>query len=221
MLSLTAIRCLLTARSSGVGKELDLDATDMAGKLAKILNPPIGLGRRTADRRDQERETVMADFRAGRIHLLIGTTVVEVGVHVPKATVRTIQHPERFRPRAASSIAWSCGRGSDIGVCFLMTFAAAFSDKALSEAQGSGGSHHDGFEIARKDLEHRGYGELIGTKQTGLGELDVSEMMREPDLLFLAKEKADLLLDSEPRLADPQPCSQELCRIHLARPIDL
>jgi ATP-dependent DNA helicase RecG len=99
--------------------------------------------------------------------------------------------------------------------------AAPLSENALSRLKVLA-DHHDGFEIARKDLEYRGYGELIGMKQTGLGEVDLSEMMREPDLLLLAKEKADLLLDSDPELADP--CNHALksfVESVLTRPIDL
>jgi len=82
--------------------------------------------------------------------------------------------------------------------------------------------HHDGFEIARKDLEYRGYGELIGTKQTGLGEMNLSDMMREPDLLLLAKEKADLLLESDPELAHPRNHAlKSFVESILERPIDL
>jgi ATP-dependent DNA helicase RecG len=143
----------------------------------------------------------MAEFRAGRIHLLVGTTVVEVGVHVPGATVMIVEHPERFGLAQLHQLRGRVGRGSDRGICFLMA-DPSLSENALSRLKVLV-DHHDGFEIARKDLEYRGYGELIGMKQTGLGEMDLSEMMREPDLLFAAKEMADRLLDSDPQLADP------------------
>jgi ATP-dependent DNA helicase RecG len=82
--------------------------------------------------------------------------------------------------------------------------------------------HRDGFEIARKDLTYRGCGELIGMKQSGLGEMDLSEMIREPDLLFTAKEKADLLLDSDPQLADPSHYAlKSFVESILTKPIDL
>jgi ATP-dependent DNA helicase RecG len=99
--------------------------------------------------------------------------------------------------------------------------AASLSENALSRLKVLV-DHHDGFEIARKDLECRGYGELIGMKQTGLGEMDLSEMMREPDLLFAAKEKADLLLDSDPQLADPLHRGlRSFVESILTRPIDI
>jgi ATP-dependent DNA helicase RecG len=202
-------------------EELDLkNATDMARRLAKILSPPYRVGLMHGRLSPQERETVMAGFRTGRIHLLVGTTVVEVGVHVPRATVMIIEHPERFGLAQLHQLRGRVGRGSDRGVCFLMT-AASLSEKALSRLNVLA-DHHDGFEIARKDLEFRGHGELIGMKQTGLGELDLSEMMKEPDLLLLAKEKADLLLDSDPELADPRHRAlKSFVESILARPIDL
>ena len=202
-------------------EELDLkNATDMAQKLAKILSPPYRVGLMHGRLPPQEREAVMAGFRAGRVHLLIGTTVVEVGVHVPNATLMIIEHPERFGLAQLHQLRGRVGRGSDRGVCFLMA-SGSLSENALSRLKVLV-DHHDGFEIARKDLEYRGYGELIGMKQTGLGEMDLSEMMREPDLLLLAKEKADLLLDSDPELADPRNHAlKSFVESILARPIDL
>jgi ATP-dependent DNA helicase RecG len=99
--------------------------------------------------------------------------------------------------------------------------SASLSENALSRLKVLV-DHRDGFEIARKDLEYRGYGELIGMKQTGLGEMDLCEMMREPDLLLLAKDKADLLLDSDPELADPRNHAlKSFVESIVARPIDL
>ena len=202
-------------------EELDLkNATDMAQKLAKVLSPPCRVGLVHGRLPPQQREAVMAEFRAGQIHVLVGTTVVEVGVHVPGATVMIIEHPERFGLAQLHQLRGRVGRGSDRGVCFLMA-AASLSENALSRLKVLV-DHHDGFEIARKDLECRGYGELIGMKQTGLGEMDLSEMMREPDLLFAAKEKADLLLDSDPQLADPLHRGlRSFVESILTRPIDI
>jgi len=202
-------------------EELDLkNATDMARNLAKILRPPYRVGLMHGRLPPQEREAVMADFRAGRIHLLVGTTVVEVGVHVPNATLMIIEHPERFGLAQLHQLRGRVGRGSDRGVCFLMA-SANLSENALSRLKVLV-DHHDGFEIASKDLEYRGHGELIGMKQTGLGDVDLSEMMREPGLLLLAKEKADRLLSSDPELADPRHLVlKSFVESILAKPIDL
>jgi ATP-dependent DNA helicase RecG len=205
----------------GESEEADLkNATDMAQRLTKLLSPPYRVGLVHGRLRPQERETVMSEFRSGHIHLLIGTTVVEVGVHVPKATVMIIEHPERFGLAQLHQLRGRVGRGSDRGVCFLMA-SENLSEHSISRLKVLV-DHNDGFEIARKDLEYRGYGELIGMKQTGLGEVDLSEMIREPDLLLLAKEKADLLLDSDPELAGPQHHAlKSFVESILTRPIDL
>jgi len=202
-------------------EELDLkNATDMAQKLAKILSPPYQVGLMHGRLPPQEREAVMAGFRAGRIHLLIGTTVVEVGVHVPKATLMIIEHPERFGLAQLHQLRGRVGRGSDRGVCFLMA-SGSLSENALSRLKVLV-DHHDGFEIARKDLEHRGYGELIGMKQTGLGEMDLLEMMKEPDLLSKAKEEAERLLDADPHLSNTENrAMRDFVESVLSHPIDL
>jgi len=202
-------------------EEMDLkNATDMARKLAKILSPPYRVGLVHGRLPPQEREATMADFRAGRVHLLVGTTVVEVGVHVPRATLMIIEHPERFGLAQLHQLRGRVGRGSDRGVCFLMA-SASLPEQALSRLRILL-DHHDGFEIAQKDLELRGTGELIGMKQNGLGDLDLAEMIREPDLLFLAKEKADQLLDRDPELLDPRHRALKgFVESVLTRPIDL
>jgi ATP-dependent DNA helicase RecG len=173
----------------------------MAERLKKILSPPFRIGLMHGRLAAHEKDSVMGDFRSGKIHALVGTTVVEVGVHVPAATVMIIEHPERFGLAQLHQLRGRVGRGSERGVCVLM-LSAPLSDRAMSRLQIMT-EIHDGFEIARKDLEQRGQGELIGMRQAGLGELDLSEMMREPDLLLLAKEKADLLLEADPELDDP------------------
>jgi ATP-dependent DNA helicase RecG len=183
-------------------EEADLkSAVEMAERLKKILSPPFRIGLMHGRLAAHEKDSVMGDFRSGKIHALVGTTVVEVGVHVPAATVMIIEHPERFGLAQLHQLRGRVGRGSERGVCVLM-LSAPLSDRAMSRLQIMT-EIHDGFEIARKDLEQRGQGELIGMRQAGLGELDLSEMMREPDLLLLAKEKADLLLEADPELDDP------------------
>jgi ATP-dependent DNA helicase RecG len=168
----------------------------------------------------QEREAAMADFRGGRIDLLVGTTVVEVGVHVPNATLMIIEHPERFGLAQIHQLRGRVGRGSDRGVCFLMA-SGSLSENALSRLKVLV-DHHDGFEIAQKDLQDRGYGELIGTKQTGLVELDLLEIMKEPDLLNRAKEEAEHLLDADPDLSKAENRTlKDFVESILSRPIDL
>jgi len=195
-------------------------AVEMAERLKKILSPPFRIGLMHGRLAAHEKDAVMSDFRRGKIHLLVGTTVVEVGVHVPAATVMIVEHPERFGLAQLHQLRGRVGRGSERGVCVLMV-SPGLSDRAMSRLQIMTESH-DGFEIAAKDLEQRGQGELIGMRQAGLGELELSEMMREPDLLLLAKEKADLLLESDPALAHPAHRGlKNFIDSVLRRPIDL
>jgi len=184
-------------------EETDLkSATDMAARLQKLLSPPFRIGLMHGRLAAPEKDKVMSDFRRGKIHVLVGTTVVEVGVHVPAAALMIVEHPERFGLAQLHQLRGRVGRGSERGVCVLMV-PEGLSERALARLRIMA-DNQDGFEIARKDLEQRGQGELIGTRQTGLGELDLSEMMSEPELLLMAKEKADLLLESDPDLADPR-----------------
>jgi ATP-dependent DNA helicase RecG len=184
-------------------EERDLkNAMEMHGRLEKILSPrfSIGLihGRLSAD----EKARVMDPFRKGKIDLLVGTTVIEVGVHAPGATVMVIEHPERFGLAQLHQLRGRIGRGTTRGLCFLM-IGKGISEDALSRLKILVETN-DGFEIAQKDLEMRGQGELMGVRQAGVGELDFREMMREPELLVSAKREAEQILASDPDLLNPE-----------------
>ena len=184
-------------------EETDLkNAVEMAARLKKILSPRFRVGLVHGRLSPEEKEDVMNRFRSGLLHLLVGTTIIEVGVHVPKATVMIIEHPERFGLAQLHQLRGRVGRGSEQGICLLM-----LSGTALEKARERLGilvNHQDGAEIAQKDLEMRGYGELIGTRQTGLGDLDLGDVIREPELLIKAKEEAHRLVDSDPGLLFPE-----------------
>ncbi len=202
-------------------EETDLkNATETAAKLERLLSPSFRVGLMHGRLPDPEKESVMNEFRQGAVQVLVGTTIVEVGVHVPAATVMIIEHPERFGLAQLHQLRGRVGRGSERGICVLM-LSGSLPERAMSRLQIMVQTH-DGFEIARKDLEQRGQGELTGTRQAGLGELDLCEMIREADLLLEAREKAHALLDSDPDLSDPR--HRELktfVESILSRPIDL
>jgi ATP-dependent DNA helicase RecG len=202
-------------------EETDLkNATETAEKLDRLLSPRFRVGLMHGRLPDPEKESVMNDFRQGAVQVLVGTTVVEVGVHVPAATVMIIEHPERFGLAQLHQLRGRVGRGSERGICLLMVSGSP-AERAMSRLHIMAQSH-DGFEIAQKDLEQRGQGELTGMRQAGLGEIDLSEMIQEPDLLVLAKEKADTLVDSDPDLSDPRHHAlKTFVESILARPIDL
>ena len=202
-------------------EEADLkNALEMADRLKRILSPRFRVGLVHGRLPPEEREAVMERFRRGSIHLLVGTTVVEVGVHVPKATVMIIEHPDRFGLAQLHQLRGRVGRGAEQGICFLML--SGTESEGARERLETLVNHQDGAEIAQRDLELRGHGELIGTKQTGLGDLDVGDVIREPELLMRAKEEAQRLVDSDPDLLLPESrmlraFAEEMVR----RPVDL
>ena len=184
-------------------EEMDLkNALEVHEKLSKIFMPRFRVelihGRMSSD----EKDWVMERFREGLIDLLVGTTVIEVGVDAPGATVMVIQNPERFGLTQLHQLRGRVGRGTKRGRCFLM-LSTQPSTHTLSRLRILVQSH-DGFEIAQKDLEMRGQGELMGTKQSGAGELDFEEMFREHELLVAAKKEADALVASDPTFSRPE-----------------
>jgi len=182
-------------------EESDLkNAIEMAEKLRKIAPFRVGLvhGRMTPE----EREKIMTDFRNGRIDLLVGTTVLEVGIHVPKATVMIIEQPERFGLAQLHQLRGRVGRGSENGTCLLMV-SDTLPDMALSRLK-TLAETADGFKIAEKDFQLRRHGEITGLRQSGAGELDINEIAREPQLLSSAKERGRNLINSDPELSHPE-----------------
>jgi ATP-dependent DNA helicase RecG len=192
---------------------------EMYTKLKKIFAPRfrVGLihGRLPPDRKDR----VMDQFRSGKIDLLVGTTVIEVGIHAPRATVMVVEHPERFGLAQLHQLRGRIGRGSERGVCFLILSQHLEEEmwrrlKIFTEC-------HDGFEIAQKDLEMRGHGELMGLRQSGVGELDYREMFREPGLLIAAKKEADRVMNADPGLSDHDNRKlKAMLELYLPRPVD-
>ncbi|MFO0974352.1 MAG: ATP-dependent DNA helicase RecG [Phycisphaerae bacterium] len=167
-----------------------------AGPLAGF---PVGLlhGRMKSD----EQQRVLADFAAGRVVALVCTTVIEVGVDVPEATLMIVQHAERFGLSQLHQLRGRVGRGDRPGVCLLLTSRAADADNArLAVLAGE----RDGFRIAEEDLRLRGPGELLGTRQHGLPELRVANLLTDAPLLELARDKAGAILREDPGLDRPQ-----------------
>jgi ATP-dependent DNA helicase RecG len=195
-------------------------AVKMAEKLRKILPPTLRIGLVHGRLLPDEREKVMHDFRKGAIHLLVGTTVIEVGVHVPRATIIVIEHPERFGLSQLHQLRGRVGRGTERGLCLMMV-SQNLSEKSRSRLEILA-KNHDGFDIAKKDLEMRGQGELIGRRQAGIGELDFTETTGELKLLLAARQEANYLIDTDPELSRPQNSQMKtLVESILAKPLDL
>jgi ATP-dependent DNA helicase RecG len=178
------------------------NALQMHEKLVKLFSPRFHVGLIHGRLSSDEKDRVMEQFMNSRIDLLVGTTAIEVGVHAADATVMVIEHPERFGLSQLHQLRGRVGRGEKQGLCLLMA-SGGLQEDAVARLNILVQSH-DGFEIARKDLEIRGQGKLTGTVQAGTGELDISEIFREPELLKGAKKEAEKILASDPDLSLPE-----------------
>lgn len=145
------------------------------------------------------KEQVMRAFKAGGIQLLVATTVIEVGVDVPRASLMIIENAERMGLAQLHQLRGRVGRGSDDSTCLLM-YRAPLSAAATARLAALRRTN-DGFEIARIDLELRGPGELLGVRQTGLLALKVADLVRDQQLMPLVRALADRLLEHHPEAA--------------------
>jgi len=147
----------------------------------------------------EDKDRVMERFKAGEIDLLVSTTVVEVGVDVPNATVMVIEHAERFGLAQLHQLRGRVGRGGHRSYCVLMVGRGA-SDEASERIQVLADTS-DGFVIAERDLEIRGPGEFLGVRQHGLPRFSVANLLRDTRLLTEAREDAFAFLSTDPELA--------------------
>jgi len=166
-------------------------AEETAAALAAAL-PGVRIGLVHGRMPGARKDAVMAAFKAGRLDLLVATTVIEVGVDVPEASLMIIENAERMGLAQLHQLRGRVGRGAEESTCVLL-FAAPLSPIAR-ERLGVLRDTNDGFEVARRDLELRGPGELLGTRQTGLMQLRVADLVRDADLLPGVQRAADLML---------------------------
>lgn len=159
----------------------------------------------------EEKDAIMRSFRDGGIDLLVSTTVIEVGIDVPNATVMVIEHPERFGLSQLHQLRGRVGRGAEESFCILLGDVGPESRERL---------HHvieteDGFEIARADLRLRGMGDLFGKQQSGLPAFKIADPVRDEELSELARVAAERLLHADPTLS--MPSNRALQRMLTAR----
>ncbi len=166
-------------------------AEDAAALLAEAL-PDVAVGLVHGRMPPAAREKAMAEFKAGRIGLLVATTVIEVGVDVPNASLMVIENAERMGLAQLHQLRGRVGRGREASSCLLLWHAplSPLARERLSALRGTS----DGFEIARRDLELRGPGELLGTRQAGLLQLKVADLVRDADMLPRVQAVADVML---------------------------
>lgn len=144
----------------------------------------------------------MEKFIKGELDILVATTVIEVGVNVPEATIIVIEHAERFGLAQLHQLRGRVGRGSDKSYCFLV-YKGPLSQTA-KERLSIMRDTEDGFIIAEKDLDLRGSGEILGTKQSGLPGFKLAHFPAHKELLQAARDDARLIIDKDPELKTPR-----------------
>jgi len=152
--------------------------------------------------KSKTREAIMAKFRKGDVHVLVATTVIEVGVDVPNATVMIIEHAERFGLAQLHQLRGRVGRGTHGRASLCVFIADPTTDEATARMKAVS-STSDGFEIAEHDLQIRGMGDFFGTRQHGLPPLRIAQIPADMDLLQMARRDAHSLVESDPYLSDP------------------
>ncbi|QQM64469.1 ATP-dependent DNA helicase RecG [Pseudoalteromonas sp. LC2018020214] len=175
-------------------------AEDSALQLKEAL-PDLNVGLVHGRMKSAEKQAIMSEFKAGNIHVLVATTVIEVGVDVPNASLIIIENPERLGLAQLHQLRGRVGRGATASHCVLLYHAplSHTAQKRLGVLRDS----NDGFVIAERDLEIRGPGEVLGTKQTGLAEFKIADLTRDKHILNQVRPIAQQMLKQHPEVVDP------------------
>ena len=148
-----------------------------------------------------EKADIMDQFKQNQIQILVATTVIEVGIDVPNATTMIIHHAERFGLSQLHQLRGRIGRGGHASYCFLVTAPKSLNSKKRLQAMVETTC---GFKLAEHDLEIRGPGDMLGTRQAGLPDLQIADLVKDEATLLLARKCATELLDADPNLARPE-----------------
>ncbi len=182
-------------------EKMDLrDATKRYEYLRDRVFPRFTVGLLHGRMKPEEKEEVMRGFIAGEIQILVSTTVIEVGVDVPNASVMVVEHAERFGLSQLHQLRGRVGRGAEQSFCVLL--ASDKQTEVARERLGIMEETNDGFKIAEKDLEIRGPGEVMGTRQAGLPEFRVANLVRDLDILQAARKEADFYMNQRKTSAE-------------------
>jgi ATP-dependent DNA helicase RecG len=181
--------------------ELRAQAVEESAALLAAALPDVRVGVVHGRMSGAQKDVAMAAFKAAKIQLLVATTVIEVGVDVPDATLMVIENAERMGLSQLHQLRGRVGRGKGASSCVLL-YRAPLSQLARARLEVIRETF-DGFQIAQRDLALRGPGELLGTRQTGLAQLRVADLARDADLLPRVQEAAELMLRAYPQHVAP------------------
>ncbi|HEV3472394.1 MAG TPA: ATP-dependent DNA helicase RecG [Actinomycetota bacterium] len=177
-----------------------------AVRLAEEVFPDLAVGLVHGDMRSDEKENAMATFRSGETQVLVATTVVEVGVDVPNATIMLIEDADRFGLAQLHQLRGRIGRGEHRSYCILATdldLSKAAEDAAIAlaaERLDAVVATSDGFKLSLVDLKQRGEGQLFGARQSGMPQLRMARVLEHQDIVKVARDEAVAILDADPEL---------------------
>lgn len=176
-------------------------ATSMAEHIQKDVFPHLRVGLLHGQMKSVEKQGIMTKFNTRELDILVATTVIEVGIDVPNATIMVIENAERFGLAQLHQLRGRVGRGSEKSYCYLI--ATPKTDDSYKRIQVMVRSNN-GFDIAEEDLNIRGPGEFFGTRQSGLPKFKIANIISDAALLETAKNEAMLLVKNDPLLSDPK-----------------
>ncbi len=176
-------------------------ATEMAEHFQNDVFPHLKVGLIHGRMRAEEKQEIMESFKNNEINILVSTTVIEVGIDVPNASLMLIEHAERFGLAQLHQLRGRVGRSHHKSYCLLI--ANPTTDDAVRRMNAMTGTN-DGFEIAEEDLAIRGPGEFFGTRQAGMPDLKVASLIRDAKLLEVAREEAFRIAAEDPALLKPE-----------------
>jgi ATP-dependent DNA helicase RecG len=183
-------------------EKLDLrDATRMAELLQKEVFPEFRIGLLHGRMKSDEKEAIMMEVKEGRIQILVATTVIEVGIDIPNASVMVVEHAERFGLSQLHQLRGRIGRGRYPSKCILLAQYRS-SEEARVRLRAMEKTT-DGFKIAEEDLTLRGPGEFFGIRQSGLPDFRVAHIIRDTPILIEARKEAFRLIQEDPELVHP------------------
>jgi len=176
-------------------------ATQLAEQIAIEVFPQYRVGLLHGQMRPDEKEDVMAQFKAHTLDVLVSTTVIEVGIDVPNASVIIIENAERFGLAQLHQLRGRVGRGEHASYCILLADPKSDDGRARMEVMTA---TQDGFRISEEDLRLRGPGEFFGTRQSGIPEFSIADIFNDMDILAETREAAFQLVEADPKLTRPE-----------------